>query len=194
MRTPFSSEIVLQAYRKGYFPMAEPWGTDIFWHFPEPRAIIPLEAVNVPRSMRKIFRNKEFTFSVNERFEDVIAHCAARRETWISEDIVRVYTEMRREGWAHSVEVYSAGGELVGGLYGVAIGAAFFGESMFNLVPNAAKAAFYYLIARLIDHGFILLDSQYINDFTRQLGAVEIPSKRYLELLAQALSFDVKFA
>lgn len=142
--------------------------------------------------MRKIFKKGNFEFTVNKAFYHVIQKCAMRDETWISDDIIEVYNDLHFRGYAHSVETWQ-NGELVGGLYGVAMGGGFFGESMFNTVDDAAKAAFYKLVDRLMERDFILLDSQYINNFTRQLGAVEVSRPVYMALLEKALKMDRKF-
>ncbi|MFA5512995.1 MAG: leucyl/phenylalanyl-tRNA--protein transferase, partial [Candidatus Kapaibacterium sp.] len=127
-----------------------------------------------------------------KRFDNVIRYCAERDDTWINDEIKMTYIELHELGYAHSIETYHED-KLVGGLYGVSIAGAFFGESMFNILPNASKAAFYYLIEHLKSRGFLLLDSQYINPFTKQLGAIEIRKSTYLKLLKQALNLEVKF-
>ncbi len=142
--------------------------------------------------MRQVLRKHEFTFTVDAKFSEVILECSLRDETWISQEIIDSYQALHNLRLAHSVETWK-NGELAGGLYGVALGGAFFGESMFSKVSNASKAAFYFLAYKLIENGFILLDSQYLNDFTASLGAIEIPQKLYLGILNNALQMPVKF-
>lgn len=186
-------EIVLMAYRQGYFPMSESKDGPIYWHKPAERAIIPLgELKKPPRSLRQSIRKFDYKFTVDECFEDVIRACADREETWISEDIIDTYTSLHHMGFAHSVETWSDG-ELVGGLYGMAIGGAFFGESMFSYNTDSSKAAFHHLTQILRQNSYILLDSQYINPFTAQLGAIEISDHVYMELLKRALELDCEF-
>jgi leucyl/phenylalanyl-tRNA---protein transferase len=189
--TELQPDIVLEAYRQSFFPMAEIDGT-LYWHSPNPRAIIPLDGVKVSRSLRKAMEKKNFEFRFDYDFTTVIKACCERRETWISEDIIKTYSEIHRLGFAHTVETW-LDGELVGGLYGVAIGSAFFGESMFSRVSDASKAAFVMLTTHLIEFGYSLLDTQYINPFTEQLGAIEIPRDEYLIRLADATTKECKF-
>lgn len=189
---PLSPEILIRAYCEGFFPMAESKDGDIYWHSPDPRAVIPLNNIKFPRSMRQILKKKVFNFTVDADFRKVITACGEREDTWISDDIVKSYMELHRLGYAHSIETWKDG-KICGGLYGVSVGGAFFGESMYNAEPNAAKAAFYYLCARLLDRRFPLLDSQYINDFTESLGAIEIPRENYLQILHNAIKLDLKF-
>ncbi|MBX3044212.1 MAG: leucyl/phenylalanyl-tRNA--protein transferase [Candidatus Kapabacteria bacterium] len=176
----------------GFFPMADDRHGEIFWHCPDPRAIFPLANLIPSRKERQSFRKYNFSFSIDTKFEEVIYHCAEREDTWINDEIINTYVELHYNGFAHSVETYSSG-KLVGGLYGVSVNGAFFGESMFNTVPNASKSAFFYLAEHLRNRGFLLLDSQYINPFTRQLGAIEISKNMYMFLLRKALELDCKF-
>jgi len=191
----FDSALVISAYRSGFFPMAESRSGPISWYSPDPRAVIPLDAFNVPRSLRREMKRSSSSVTFDRSFGDVIAQCAERRfpeDTWISDDIVRVYTELHARGIAHSVETWLEG-KLVGGLYGIALGGAFFGESMFSRVSGASKFALVSLVTRLRERGYMLLDSQIINDHVKQFGAIEIPRDRYLALLAEALSQPVSF-
>lgn len=158
----------------------------IDWHSPDPRAIIPLEKPQIPKSLKKKLRKGVFSYTINQAFDEVIQKCSERRVTWISDDIIDTYTKINRLGFAASVETWMDN-RLVGGLYGATIGAAFFGESMFNTESDAAKAAFYHLIEVMKRNDYILLDSQYINDFTMQLGAVEVPRHLYMKILHNAL-------
>lgn len=186
-------DVVITAYRNGYFPMADSRSGPISWYSPDPRAIIPLDEFKISRSLRQTVRKKVFDIRIDTAFPSVIAACAERDETWISDEILRVYTLLHEQGLAHSVESWH-GGILAGGLYGVAIRGAFFGESMFSLRPNASKVALVALVERLRRNGFLLLDTQFINEHVSHFGAREIPRNRYFELLARALSADARFA
>lgn len=188
---PLTPEVLLWAYGHGIFPMAVPeLGHDIHWFAPDPRAIIPLDALHVSDSLRRTVRLGRFQVVADRDFQGVMRACAAPRptqpETWISEAIVSAYTELFRLGHAHSVECYRAG-ELAGGLYGVAIGGAFFGESMFHRARDASKVALCHLVASLHANGFTLLDVQYQTPHLRRLGAVEILRAEYERRLAAAV-------
>lgn len=178
-------ELVLTAYRQGYFPMAEPDG-ELYWHCPDPRAVIPLDGVKVSRSLRKTIARGMYEIRFDTAFEAVMCACADRKETWISDDIVEVYTQLHDLGYAHSVEAW-LDNRLVGGLYGVAMGGAFFGESMFSYERDASKVAFVKLIERLRQRDFVLLDSQYINPHMASLGAIEVSRPVFLYQLELAL-------
>lgn len=189
---PLAAEVVLKAYRAGYFPMADPSTLAVSWYSPDPRAIIPLRDFRATRSLRQKIRKGVFEIRINTAFEDVIRACADRAETWLSEEIIAVYTELHGGGYAHSVESWH-GGTLAGGLYGVAIGGAFFGESMFSRMADASKAALVDLVTRLKQRGFLLLDTQYVTKHLEQFGVLEIPRSRYLSLLARALGVRTSF-
>lgn len=184
-----TAEDLLNAYINGIFPMAESDGT-LYWYSPDPRAVIPIDTYRPSRSLRPVINKKVFEIRVNRDFEAVMRGCAGPRSgeegTWISEEIIKAYTELHQIGYAHSVEAYREG-HLVGGLYGVSISGAFFGESMFSIESNASKVAFHYLILILRQNGFKLLDTQFINDNVRRYGAIEIPRDAYLSLLRDAL-------
>lgn len=184
--------VVLIGYENGYFPMAEPPTERIVWHRPDPRAIIPLDRVHIARSLRRLVQRRPFEITIDTSFDDVITACAIREDSWISPEIVDTYCALHELGHAHSVEVWQDE-RLVGGLYGVSIGGAFFGESMFSHVSNASKVAFVHLIAALQQRGFTLLDTQYINDHTQSLGAVEISDAGYQVMLKHALALDRTF-
>jgi leucyl/phenylalanyl-tRNA---protein transferase len=186
-----STTLVLEAYRAGFFPMATERDGPITWHSPDPRAIIPLRSFRVPRSLRRVLRKGTFSIRVDSCFEEVIRACADRGETWISEEIIRTYIRLRDEGFGHSVEVWKDG-VLAGGLYGVAIGGAFFGESMFSRVSNASKVALVALVDLLTKGGFVLLDTQYLTPHLEQFGAREIGRAEYLTLLEEALLNDAR--
>ncbi|RMH73341.1 MAG: leucyl/phenylalanyl-tRNA--protein transferase [Gemmatimonadetes bacterium] len=191
-------DFLLSAYIMGMFPMAIPEeGDEIYWFSPDPRAILPLNAFHIPHDLKRIYyRKKPFDLRVNTAFEEVIRACAntekrlsdpERKTTWISERIIQAYTRLHRLGFAHSVESWQDG-ELVGGLYGVALGGAFFGESMFSYVSEASKVALVYLVERLNARGFRLLDVQYQTAHLARFGAIEIPKKDYMKRLEHALN------
>lgn len=185
-------DIVLLAYQHGYFPMADEEDGNIYWHSPDPRAIVPLGAVKVSRSLRQIIKKGVFEVRINTACTHVIEACAKRRDTWISEEIIDTYTVLHRFGHVHSVESWH-NGELAGGLYGVSIGGAFFGESMFSVLPNASKVAFVALTEHLRQRNFVLLDSQYINPHMQSLGAREISRGQFMQLLSHALRLGCNF-
>lgn len=183
-------DLLLNAYADGVFPMADPNG-DIYWYAPDPRAIIPLDdRFHIPNNLRKVIRKEIFEVTVDQSFEDVMRACAAltpgREETWISEEIIDVYCELHRLGHARSLEC-RIDDALVGGLYGVAIGGAFFGESMFSQVTDASKVALVALVERLRAGGFVLLDTQYMTDHLARFGAYEVPRHVYMRELGRAL-------
>jgi leucyl/phenylalanyl-tRNA--protein transferase len=190
-------ELLLAAYRRGVFPMAESRHRPrLYWMDPDRRGILPLDAFHVPRSLRKAVRQGRFEVRADADFAAVIAACAeprpGRRDTWITTEIERAYAELHALGHAHSVECREDG-VLVGGLYGVAIGAAFFGESMFSRATDASKVALVHLVARLAAGGFRLLDTQFITPHLARFGAVELERRRYLELLDHAVAVPARF-
>ncbi|TAF15387.1 MAG: leucyl/phenylalanyl-tRNA--protein transferase [Alphaproteobacteria bacterium] len=185
-------ETLILAYESGYFPMAEHrHAKELHWFSPDPRAIIPLDAVHIPKSLRKYARKHPYRITINHCFTDVMRCCATPRthdgDSWINEEIIALYSILHQWGDAHSVECWDATGSLVGGLYGVSRGGAFFGESMFCRAPNASKIAFLALIEIMHECGYALLDSQFINDHMRQFGTIEIPRKDYMRRLKDAL-------
>ena len=188
---PIDPELLLRAYRAGIFPMADAHDDpEVFWVEPRFRAILPLDGLRVSRSLARTLRRDRFEVTCNAAFDAVIAACAEaapdRSETWISGRIAASYRELHRLGWAHSIECWS-GAELAGGLYGVGFDRVFCGESMFSRAPDASKVALAWLVAALRRGGAELLDCQFITPHLASLGAVEIPQKRYLALLAAAL-------
>lgn len=189
---PLSPELVRLGYREGYFPMAESRHGRVQWYTSDPRAVIPLEGFRISRSLHQVLRRHRFSIGFDGAFPEVIRSCADRPETWISDEVIEVYTALHRQGDAHSVEAWREG-ILAGGLYGVAIGGAFFGESMFSRESNASKVALVGLVEHLRERGFRLLDSQFMNEHLRQFGAVEIAREHYLRLLAEATGLDVRF-
>jgi len=185
--------ILLHAYRIGLFPMADPDDEDrIYWYAPDPRALLPLDGLRVTRSLRQRIRRGTFRVSVDEAFERVISACAApapgREQTWISDEIRWAYTALHRAGYAHSVECWDADGQLAGGLYGVRLGGAFFGESMFSRQTDASKVALVHLVERLRAGGFALLDVQMQTDHLARMGAVEVSREAYEQRLDAALA------
>ncbi len=191
-------DMLLRAYAIGVFPMAEDRDDpDIFWVDPRMRGIIPLDAFHVPRRMRRTIRNGRFEITVDSDFEGVIEGCAesteGRPRTWINDRIMTLYGSLFHLGFAHTVEC-RRDGILVGGLYGVAMGAVFFGESMFSRETDASKVALIHLVARLRGAGFTLLDSQFITRHLSNFGAIEIPRSEYRQKLAAALKQTANFS
>lgn len=187
-----SVERLLLGYRSGIFP----WSVDpVTWWSPDPRGIIPIRHDAWPRSLRKLIRKEPFRVTFDTAFQQVIEGCAdaPRPGAWISDEFVETYTRLHEAGHAHSVECWQ-GEELAGGVYGVAIGGLFAGESMFHRRPNASKVALFHLLGHLRERGFTLFDTQMVTETTRRLGAIEIPRKKYLALLAEAVAADCRFA
>jgi leucyl/phenylalanyl-tRNA--protein transferase len=188
--------LLLTAYASGWFPMATE-GV-IRWYSPDPRGILPLDAVHVPRRLVRLARQGRFRIEVDRAFGDVIRACAAADRdpddpgTWINDEIIESYTLLHERGVAHSVEAW-LDDQLVGGLYGVAIRGAFFGESMFHRVTDASKVALIALVERLRAQGYLLLDTQWVTPHLEQFGAIEISRDDYLALLEQALKQDCSF-
>lgn len=178
-------ELLLQGYRLGVFPMAMEDGA-IEWFSPDPRAILPLGDFHVPHALRRLLRKNVFEIKINNSFSEVIEACAKREDTWINREIIQSYTRMHELGHAHSVETW-ANGKLAGGLYGVAIGGAFFGESMFHRVTDASKVALVALVERLRDGCATLLDVQWVTPHLESLGAVEIPRAEYVRRASDAV-------
>ena len=188
-------DALLNAYASGWFPMSVAPG-DIRWYSPDPRGVIPLDTFHLPSRLARTLRTHPFDIRVNTRFRDVIEGCAARTDdegNWIDREIVESYCALHEKGFAHSVEAWRED-RLVGGLYGVALGGAFFGESMFHHVTDASKAALVALVARLRARDFVLLDTQWVTGHLRQFGAIEITRRRYLRRLDEALAIEATFA
>ena len=190
-------DILLSAYAAGVFPMAESADDpDLFWVDPRRRGILPLDAFHVARRLRRVVRRHIFEIRCDSAFAEVILGCAEATEkrpnTWINEEIVRLYAALCARGAAHSVECWHDGA-LVGGLYGVSLGAAFFGESMFSRETDASKVALVHLVARLRLGGYRLLDTQFLTPHLAQFGGIEISRTRYRRLLAEALSYRAVF-
>ncbi len=186
-------DVLVAAYREGIFPMAVEDGS-IGWFAPEPRGVLPIDTFHAPIRLIRSIRQRPWIIRLDTRFEDVMRACAKRGEegTWISEEIVQSYVALHRLGHAHSVEVWREG-SLVGGLYGVHLGGAFFGESMFHRERDASKAALVALVDRLRRKGFTLLDTQWTTPHLEQFGAIDIPRREYLQLLKRALDVDAAF-
>lgn len=194
---PLTPDLVLCAYAIGLFPMAnDRYDPTVHWIEPRRRGILPLAAFHVPRSVRKAIRQRRFEVRVDSAFDAVIEACAEERperpRTWLNDELIAVYVELHRRGSAHSVECWRDG-RLVGGLYGVAMGAAFFGESMFSRESDASKVALVALVERLRAGGFRLLDTQFVTDHLRRFGAVEVARETYRGLLREALAATARF-
>lgn len=187
-------QVLLAAYSQGIFPMADRDGV-VRWYSADPRGILPLDRFHIPRTLRQIVRQKRFEIRINSAFEQTMRACAAGRQdgTWINEDLIAAYVRLHELGYAHSVEAW-LDGQLAGGLYGVSLGAAFFGESMFHRAPNASKVALAHLVERLKERGYELLDTQATTPHLRTFGCIEIPADDYLDRLNRALLRDCTFA
>jgi len=191
------SSLLVSAYSSGWFPMAVDGG-EVRWYSPDPRGVIPLDGFHLPSKLARLVRGGRFRVEINRRFEEVMRACAEteRKEedagTWISDEILASYVELHRLGLAHSVETW-LDDRLAGGLYGVALGGAFFGESMFHHVTDASKVALAALVERLRTRGFRLLDVQWVTPHLEQFGAIEIPRAIYLKQLEQALAVKAEF-
>lgn len=185
--------LLLQAYASGVFPMAESSDSDeLFWVDPRERGILPLDGLHVSRRLARSFLRDDFEIRVDTDFAGVVAACAERPETWINGEIARLYRELYRMGHAHSVEIWQ-NGALAGGLYGVSLGAAFFGESMFSRQRDASKHALVALVARLRAGGFRLLDTQFLTEHLARLGAVEVSRAAYHRALDAAVNQPADF-
>lgn len=172
--------------------MADPKTGEIGWYSPDPRTIFPLEDFKIPRSLTLTIKKGIFEIRIDTRFEEVMRGCAHRDETWISEEIIRSYVRLHELGYGHSVEAFKDG-RLAGGLYGVAVGGAFFGESMFSAERDASKVALAFLVGRLKERGFRLLDTQYSTPHLARFGAKEIAKGEYLKQLEQAITVECRF-
>ena len=187
-----TSDDLIAAYASGFFPMAEDRYTEeLYWFNPTKRGVLPLDDFNIPRGLKKAIRSWPVDIKIDQDFESVIRACAdvPRHEdgAWISERIIELYCELHEKGYAHSVESWQDG-QLVGGLYGISLGNAFFGESMFSKVSEASKLALVHLVARLRKAGYSLLDTQFVNAHLQQFGVQEVTKKRYLSMLDKALN------
>ena len=190
-----AADALISAYSSGWFPMAVAPG-DIRWYSPDPRGIIPLDTFHVSRRLARSLRVSRFEIRVDTSFRAVIQACAAREDSdgdWIDGEIVESYCALHERGVAHSVETWQDG-VMVGGLYGVALQGAFFGESMFHRVTDASKVALAALVDRLRARGYALLDTQWVTGHLAQFGAIEIPRRRYLRMLDEALKVETSFS
>lgn len=191
------TDLLLKAYASGVFPMAES-ATDpeVFWVRPESRGVVPLDAFHMPKSLRKTIKRELFEIRIDSDFEGVIDACAEQREvrpsTWINAPIREAYVELHRIGHAHSVEAWRDG-RMVGGLYGVTMGAAFFGESMFSNETDASKVCLAHLVERLRARDFLLLDTQFTTEHLKRFGAIDVPRRKYEKMLADALKGTAQF-
>jgi leucyl/phenylalanyl-tRNA--protein transferase len=188
------TDTLLSAYANGWFPMAMET-SEIRWFSPDPRGIIPLDTFHVPRRLRRTLRQQPFDIRFDTAFRQVMEYCRTRENSdgnWINDEIVESYSALHEQGFAHSVEAWR-GGALAGGLYGVSLKGAFFGESMFHHVADASKAALVALVERLRSRGYLLLDTQWMTSHLEQFGAIEVPRRRYLRLLDAALNVDANF-
>lgn len=197
MTRHLTPELLLRAYASGIFPMARSHDDPkLYWIDPDQRGILPLEGFHLSRSLRKVLRKGLFDVRCDTAFEKVMRLCAEatpnRPDTWINEEIVHLFVQLHEMGLAHSVESWQDG-KLVGGLYGLSLGGAFFGESMFSRATDASKIALAHLVARLKRGGYSLLDTQFVTEHLQQFGAIEISRQRYLRLLAQALDHKAEF-
>ena len=191
-------DLLLKAYASGVFPMAESASDpEVFWVRPESRGVIPLDAFHVPKSLAKIVRQNRFEVTIDRNFEAVIDACAEERDerksTWINAAIREAYIELHRRGHCHSVEAWREG-QLAGGLYGVKLGRAFFGESMFSRETDASKVCLVHLVERLRERGFLLLDTQFTTDHLKRFGAIDVPRGKYEKLLEKALREEAVFS
>lgn len=186
-------ELLLKAYSTGIFPMSES-RTDgaLFWVDPKRRGVMPLDGFHISRTLAKRIRGGQFTITVDHAFEQVVDRCADRHETWINGTLHRLYLQLHAQGHAHSVEAWQEGA-LVGGAFGIAIGGAFFGESMFSTRTDASKVATAYLVDRLRQGGFVLLDTQFLTPHLASLGGIEISRARYRSELAVAIAVAADF-
>lgn len=183
--------VLISAYCSGIFPMGMENGR-LSWFSPDPRGVLPVSGFHVPRSTRAELKRAGFEIRINTVFGEVVRACGARRDTWITHDIIASYETLHRMGYAHSVEAWH-GGELAGGLYGVALGGAFFGESMFSRRESGSKAALVWLMEHLKEKEFLLHDTQWTTPHLAMFGGHEIPREEYLRLLERAVELKVKF-
>ncbi len=180
-------ELLIRAYSMGIFPMGDDHGGPIRWYSPDPRCIFDFDLFHVPSRLARTYRQGRFDLRVNTAWKEVLRNCADRDSTWINDEIFEVYTRLHCLGLAHSVEAYRDG-KLAGGLYGVSIGGAFFGESMFHLETDASKVCLVYLVERMKERGFSLLDSQFMTEHLSTFGAVDISKDQYIKRLNRALT------
>ena len=192
-----NEQTILKGYSLGIFPMSESIDDpNIYWINPKKRGVIPLNDLKISKSLKKEIKKKKFKITINTNFNKVIANCAkktkGRPTTWINKEIIKLYSNLHKIGHAHSLEAWSKN-KLVGGLYGVSLGSAFFGESMFSTVSNSSKICLVYLVANLKIRGFTLLDTQFVNPHLEGFGAIEISRDKYLSMLGKSLKKNADF-
>ena len=192
-----NEETILKSSSLGVFPMSESFDDpNIYWINPKKRGVIPINDFKISKNLKKEIKKKKFLITINKNFNAVIKNCAKktknRPSTWINKEIIKLYSNLHKIGHAHSIEAWQKN-RLVGGLYGVSLGSAFFGESMFSIVSNSSKVCLVYLLANLKIKGFRLLDTQFINPHLKKLGAIEISRKKYLKMLGNSLKKNAKF-
>ena len=192
-----NEETILKGYSLGIFPMSESFeDPNIYWINPKKRGVIPINDFKISKNLRKEIKKKKFLITVNKNFNQVIKNCAKktknRPSTWINKEIIKLYSNLHKIGYAHSIEAWKQN-KLVGGLYGVSLGSAFFGESMFSTISNSSKICLVYLVANLKIKGFTLLDTQFVNPHLKKLGAIEISRKKYLKILGSSLKKNANF-
>ncbi|MSP64426.1 MAG: leucyl/phenylalanyl-tRNA--protein transferase [Ignavibacteria bacterium] len=185
-------DLILSAYRNGYFPMADPETKEINWYKPEMRAIFILKDLKLPRSLHQLVKKNNFEITYNQNFKTVIKNCSYRNETWISKEIISSYLKLHKLGFGFSVEAWK-NTVIVGGLYGIALGGIFFGESMFSKISGASKVAFASLVEKLKKQNFDIIDAQFMNEHLKILGAIEIPQKEYENILTKSLNKYCRF-
>ncbi len=189
---PFTADFLREAYARGFFPMPHPETNEILWFHPEPRTVMPLDGFHASRSLQRTLKKASFEIRVNSDFAGVMKACADRPDTWITNQFIDVYTQMHDAGDAHSLEVWQDD-QMVGGVYGVSLGGAFFAESMFHKVTDMSKVALFHLVERMKGRGMTLLEVQFMTPHLKSLGAVEIPRAQYMRRLAKALRLPVTF-
>ena len=192
-----NEQTILKGYSLGVFPMSESFDDPkIYWINPKKRGIIPIKDFKISKNLKKEIKKNKFKITINKNFNKVITNCAKktknRPKTWINKKIIDSYSNLHEIGHAHSIEAWFQN-KLVGGLYGVSLGSAFFGESMFSTMSNASKICLVYLIANLNKKGFTLLDTQFVNPYLKKLGAIEISRKKYLKILGNSLKKNIDF-
>ena len=188
-----SANLLMQGYASGIFPMAEHRDDpEVFWVDPQRRGILPLDGFHLSRSLRRAMRRTSFKVKINNDFSGVVDGCSDRSDTWINQEIRSLYIALHRRGHAHSLEVWEHDA-LIGGVYGVTLGAAFFGESMFSRRTDASKIALACLVDRLVESGFVLFDTQFLTAHLASLGAIEIDRAAYKKMLRQAIELEADF-
>ena len=192
-----NEETILKSYSLGIFPMSESFDDpNLYWINPKKRGVIPINDFKISKNLRKEIKKKKFLITINKDFKGVIKNCAKktknRPSTWINKEIIKLYSNLHKIGHAHSIEAWHQD-KLVGGLYGVSLGSAFFGESMFSIMSNSSKICLVYLLANLKIKKFTLLDTQFVNPYLKKLGAIEISRKKYLKILGNSLKKNINF-